>query len=164
MRRTLLILITSLLAALSFLVPCSARAGQVLQAFEPGSLARIVDTQKGRPFILVVWSLDCVYCQASLKTIAREMRRRKGLRVVTVSTDAVDDPDAVALMQQRLGALGMTRHAWAFGVAPPEQLRYAIDPAWHGEKPRSYWFDGRGGKTAYSGVITAAMIERFAPR
>ncbi len=157
-------LIASLLAALAILVPAAARAGQVLQAFEPDSLARIVATQKGKPFVLIVWSLDCVYCQASLKTLAQEKRRHKELTVVTISTDAVDDPDAVALMQTRLGALGMMRHAWAFGMAPPEQLRYAIDPAWHGEKPRSYWFDARGGKTGYSGVITAAMIERFSPR
>lgn len=156
--------IASLLVVLCALVPCAVNAGPTLQAFEPDSLAHIIDTQKGKPFILVVWSLDCVYCQASLKTLAQERRRRKDLTVVTISTDAADDPEAVALMQKRLGALGMTRHAWAFGMAPPEQLRYAIDPRWHGEKPRSYWFNAHGEKTAYSGVITAGMIARFAAR
>ncbi|WP_136419135.1 redoxin domain-containing protein [Herbaspirillum sp. ST 5-3] len=157
-------LIASLLVALCALVPCLANAGQMLQAFEPDSLAHIIGTQKGNPFILVVWSLDCVYCQASLKALAQEKRKHKDLTVVTISTDAVNDPEAVALMQKRLDALGMTRHAWAFGMAPPEQLRYAIDPRWHGEKPRSYWFNARGEKTAYSGVITAEMIGRFAAR
>ncbi|HJV80371.1 hypothetical protein [Noviherbaspirillum sp.] len=156
--------IISLLVSLSAVFPCIAHAGQTLQAFEPDSLAQIVERQKGKPFILVVWSLDCVYCQASLKTLSQEKRKHKELRVVTVSTDAVDDAEATTLMQERLGALGMKSNAWAFGMAPPEQLRYAIDPKWHGEKPRSYWFDASGNRTAYSGVITAEMIGRFVSR
>jgi hypothetical protein len=44
---------------------------------------------------------------------------------------------------------------------PPERLRYAIDRSWHGEKPRSYWFNARGERVAYSGVITAAVIDKY---
>jgi hypothetical protein len=58
----------------------------------------------------------------------------------------------------------MTRNAWAFGSTPPEQLRYVIDPKWHGEKPRSYWFNARGEKIAYSGVLTPATIQKLSSR
>lgn len=149
------------IGCLLLLVLRAADAATPIQAFEPDSLARIVASQKGKPFVLVVWSLECEYCQASLNTLAQEKRMRKDLRVVTVSTDALEDEQAAALMRQRLASLDMTGRAWAFGSAPPEQLRYAIDPKWHGEMPRSYWFDAKGEKIAHSGVITPALIARM---
>lgn len=133
-----------------------AGAAPAIQAFEPGSLERIVAAHKGKPFVLIVWSLECEYCQVSIANLAQE--KRKGLDVVTLSTDALDDSQAAAQMQKRLAGAGMANNAWAFGAMPPEQLRYAIDPKWHGELPRSYWFNARGEKIAVSGVITPAMI------
>lgn len=138
-------------------------AAPAIQPFEPDGMGRIVASQKRQPFVLVVWSLDCEYCQASLKTLAQEKRKRKNLRVVTLSTDALDDGQAVASMNARLASLKLTGNAWAFGEAPPEQLRYAIDSKWHGEKPRSYWFNAKGENTAYSGVITPDVIAKFMP-
>lgn len=135
-----------------------------LQAFEPDSMARIVESQKGKPFVLIVWSLDCPYCQTSLKTLAQEKRKRKSLNVVTLATDALDDPHAAVLVKKRLAAAGMTGNAWAFGSAPSEQLRYAIDPQWHGEIPRTYWFNARGESSAYSGALTTATIEKLIAR
>ena len=64
-------------------------------------------------------------------------------------------------MKKELAALGMSTDAWAFGSAPPEQLRYAVDTNWRGEMPRSYWFNARGESLAYSGVITSANIEKL---
>lgn len=140
------------------------RAAPPIRAFDPDGMTRIVASQKGKPFVLVVWSLDCVYCQASMKNLAQEKRRRKDFSVVTLSTDPVDDAQAVALMNRRLASVGLSSNAWAFGAAPPEQLRYAIDPAWYGEKPRSYWFNARGERVAYSGLITAEVIAKLAPQ
>jgi hypothetical protein len=155
MYRSIVSLIGWMLASFSL----AAGAAPAIQPFEPDSLAHIVESRKGKPFVLLVWSLDCEYCQASLKALAQEKRKR--LNIVTLSTDALDDPQAAALMQKRLGSLGMTDDAWAFGSASPEQLRYAIDPKWHGEKPRSYWFDAQGKKIAYSGVLTPAAIAKL---
>ncbi|WP_192804950.1 redoxin domain-containing protein [Noviherbaspirillum aerium] len=140
-----------------------AMAAPPIQAFESNSLKHIVESQQGRPFVVVVWSLDCVYCQTSLKNLSEENSRRRGrtLNVVTISTDSSSDPDAVAMMRQRLESLGLAGNAWAFGNAPAEQLRYALDPKWHGEKPRSYWFNAAGDKIAYSGVITSRTIARW---
>jgi hypothetical protein len=142
----------------------ATHAATAIQPFEPDSLARIVASQKGKPFVLIVWSLDCEYCQASLKTLAQEKRKRKDLNVVTLATDSLADAQAAALVRQKLQAAGMTRNAWAFGDAPAEQLRYAIDPKWHGEMPRSYWFNERGEPIAYSGVITAETIVKLSAR
>ncbi|HEX2530752.1 MAG TPA: hypothetical protein VHK70_04695 [Burkholderiaceae bacterium] len=143
------------------LLPLATPAAPALQAFEPDSLTPLIASQQGRPFVLIVWSLDCTYCQVSLKTLAEMQRAHRTLRVVTLSTDPLEHEEAAAQVKQRLASLGLRGPAWAFGAAPPEQLHYAIDPRWRGEKPRSYWFDAHGGKTAYSGLITRERIEQF---
>jgi hypothetical protein len=153
--------ITGTLACATMLLASPAHAGTSIQPFGADGMARIAASQKGKPFVLVVWSLECEYCQTSLSALAREKRKQKDLNVVTLATDDAGDPQAVALMKKKLAASGLTGNAWAFGDAPPEQLRYAIDPKWHGEMPRSYWFNARGERIAYSGTITPALIDRM---
>ena len=155
-----------------FVAACGLVAGQSiaddakerkieLKSATVAELEKHVASQKGKPFVLIVWSLDCEYCQISMKNMAEEKRKRKNFNIVTLSTDSAEDAEAVALMKKKLASVGMSRNAWAFGAAPPEELRYAIDPKWHGEKPRSYWFTANGESVAYSGMITAATIDRF---
>lgn len=132
--------------------------------FGPDSMERIVEAQKGKPFVVVVWSLDCEFCMASLETLARARQQRKDLTVVTISTDQADDPELSAMMRERLVKLGLEHDAWAYGPLPPERLRYVIDRTWHGEKPRSYWFNARGERVAYSGVITPDIIDKYLNR
>ncbi len=153
----------SILIAL-FMLPKTALAGTGLQTFEADSMSQILASHTGKPFVLLLWSPDCEYCQASLKTLAKEKHKHKELLIVTVATDSMTDPQTVALVQKRLTTLGMNTNAWAFGAAPPEQLHYAIDPKWRGEMPRSYWFDAKGNKVAYSGVLTSALINKLASR
>lgn len=129
-----------------------------LQAFEPQSLGQIVAAHHGRPFVVLVWSMDCEFCQASLEHLARLRATRADFDIVTVSTDPLSDAQLAAQTQRRLSSLGLQQDAWSFGALPPEQLRYAIDPRWHGEKPRSYWFDASGRRSAHSGVITPQFI------
>lgn len=157
-------LINAAFCGILMLTALPALAAAPIQAFEADGMARIVASQKGKPFVLIVWSLDCVYCQASMKNLAQEKRRRQDFNIVTLATDSAEDPQAVALMKKKLASVGMTGNAWAFGDAPQEQLRYAIDPGWYGEKPRSYWFRANGERVAYSGLITAETIAKFAPR
>jgi hypothetical protein len=45
--------------------------------------------------------------------------------------------------------------AYAFAGAPHEALRFAIDPAWLGEKPRAYRYAADGSREAISGVLSA---------
>jgi hypothetical protein len=133
------------------------------QSFEPDSMARVMAGHKGKPFVLVIWSLDCAYCQASLKVLAQQQTRDKTLTVVTLATDAAD-PSNASVIANKLRATGIRSEAWAFGAASPEQLRYAIDPAWRGEIPRTYWYDAKGNRIAYSGLLTAELAERFLAR
>ncbi len=135
-------------------------AAQPVHAFERDSLAKIEAMHHGTPFVLMLWSLDCVYCPTSFATLA-EAQKKRGLKIVTIASDHLDDGDNARLIADKLDAFGMRRNAWAFGVSPPEQLRYAIDPKWRGEVPRSYWYDATGARSKHSGTITPDMIADF---
>jgi hypothetical protein len=148
-------------AILALLALGSAAAAERVEPFEAGSYRKIVAAHEGKPFVVVVWALDCDYCGPSFAALAQAQRRRK-LDVVTIATDRADDAEAVGHIDKKLAAAGLDAERWAFGAAPSEQLRYSIDPKWHGEMPRSYWFNGQGGVTPHSGVITPALIDKLA--
>lgn len=151
----------SLLALLALLSGGTAHARASMTPFEPGSLEQILIAHKGEPFVLIVWSLDCLYCQASLTALAQEKRLHPQMKIVTLATDPIGDSHTEGLLAARLRGVGLLAGAWAFGETPPVQLRFAIDPKWHGEMPRSYWFDAQGKRVAYSGILTPATIKRL---
>lgn len=161
---TIVSLAMSFILKFALLLPSAALAAGMLQPFEPDSMQKIAQQHKGKPFVLIVWSLDCTYCQTSLDVLAQAKREDKNLRIVTLSTDEAGDPQASAQMEKRLAELKLTDHAWAYGMASPDRLKYAIDPKWYGEKPRSYWFNARGERIAYSGVLTAEKIKTMQKR
>ena len=89
---------------------------------------------------------------------------RCAVRLVTIATDPADDQEATALIRKKLAKSGLQAETWAFGPAPADQLRHAIDPTWRSEMPRSYWFDGDGQVRAYSGLITAERVAAMLPK
>lgn len=138
------------------LASLEAAAQASIRSFGPDSFGEIAASGKGKPLVVMLWSLDCSYCEPSFAALAKA--QRSGLDVVTIATDSADDQEVVALIRHKLAHAGLQAQTWAFGPAPAEQLRHAIDPKWRGEMPRSYWFDGTGGVRAYSGLITAERI------
>lgn len=138
-------------------LPVLAAAGPAtLQAFEVESLAAIRQAQRGRPFVLALWSSDCPYCLQNLDLLAQAQRAHPALSIVTVATDSIDAADELSqlLTRHRLRSAG-----WAFGNAAPERLRYAIDPKWRGELPRTYLFDAAGTATAISGPLRKEVLD-----
>lgn len=149
----------------ALLIYCSmplAGAGEKVRTFEGNSFKEIVADHKGKPFVVVVWSLDCAYCQPSFEALA-EAQSRQPLAVVTIATDRASDAEAVNFIKRKIATTSLASDTWAFGSAPPEQLRFSIDQKWRGEMPRSYWFDGQGKSVAYSGVITKRTIRELVP-
>jgi thiol-disulfide isomerase/thioredoxin len=141
----------------------AAQSAENIRTFEPESFNQIIAGERGKPFVVMVWSLDCEYCQASFEALARA-KQKNGLDVITIATDRADDAEASLQIKKKLKASGLASNIWAFGSAPAEQLRYAIDPKWRGEMPRSYWFNARGEAVAHSGVINAEIIEKHLPK
>jgi len=139
-----------------------AAAESAIKPFGPDSFAQIAAGAKGKAQVVMVWSLDCSYCEPSFAALAQAQRR--GLKVVTIATDPADDPEATALIRRKLAKSGLQAETWAFGPAPADLLRHAIDPSWRGEMPRSYWFDGKGQMRAYSGLINAERVAAMLPK
>lgn len=150
------------LAAAALAATSMARAGG-LKPFEPQSPEQIAASHKGKPFVVLVWSMDCEFCQHSLDVLAKARAAQPGLGfdIVTITTDPLADAALAGMVKKRLSSIDMMGDAWSFGALPPERLRYAIDPRWRGEKPRSYWYNAQGQRVAYSGVITNAVIDKM---
>lgn len=152
-------IITALMLSV-FSLSASAQV-QPVKPFDPASLDQIVASHRGKPFLLFVWSMDCEFCQASLEVLAKARAADPTLEVVSLTTDPVADAMLTEQVRARLASLALLRNAWGFGNHSPERLRYAVDPAWRGEKPRSYWYDAAGRRTAYSGMIKAAKLAQW---
>ena len=157
----LLILTFAILSSQFAGMPASAEP--TLHSFGPQSLQAIKSAHAGRPFVLFLWSLDCTYCQASMEGLAA-MQKQQPLTIIAIATDAAGDHEQRRQIAAKLDASGMAAQRWAFGPYSAEQLRYAIDPKWWGEIPRTYWFDKEGRAAAYSGVLDRAAIRKYLSR
>ncbi|NEX59998.1 thioredoxin domain-containing protein [Noviherbaspirillum galbum] len=137
--------------------PCLA--AEPVHEFGPESLGKIKEAHAGKPLVIMIWSLDCAYCLESFQAL-EQGRRGQGLDIVTISTDQADDAETVKQIRKKIGAAGLHAETWAFGNASAEQLRFAIDPKWRGELPRTYWFPRDAPPSAYSGLVTKDLIAR----
>jgi thiol-disulfide isomerase/thioredoxin len=146
------------LAALLALVTATASAGE-LRPFTGDSLPAIQQQFADRPFILTLWSLTCHHCAKELQTLGKLARSDRNLPLVIVSTDT---PAEASEIRVALKGFGLGRFdTWVFADAVPERLRYAIDPAWRGELPRSYLFDPAHRREAHSGMLSEAQLKNW---
>jgi hypothetical protein len=151
-------------ALMAALLVSSAGLAQSIKPFGAQSLEQIQAAHRGKPFVLLVWSMDCEFCQASLEVLSKARAAHPGLDLVTVTTDPIADQVLTGQVRKRLGSLRLLNDPWSFGGDAPERLRFVLDPDWHGEKPRSYWYDAKGQRTAYSGLIKADMLAQWKRR
>lgn len=143
------------------LAAATATAGE-LRPFSAGSLPAIQQQFAGRPFILTLWSLTCQHCAKELQALGRLARTDRTLPLAIVSTDS---PAEAREIKAALKRFGLERFdTWVFDEAVPERLRYAIDPAWRGELPRSYFFDAAHRRTAHSGLLDEAKLKDWLKR
>lgn len=129
------------------------------QAFKTASLADIQAAHAGKPFILLLWSLECPSCLQELDGLAAALKKYPDIDLVMVSTDEDSygkDTDAM-LAKHGLQAVP----SWIFADANQQALRHAIDPAWFGELPRTYFYDAKHQRQAHSGVLTLEQIEAW---
>ena len=123
--------------------------------FGTDTLKRIEHENQGRAFWVLLWDLECTYCMKSMRHAVEAQRRRPDLEIVTIATDpATKAPE----LRERLAELGLRSRAFAFGSPSAEALRYAIDPLWTGEKPRSYRYSASGQREAISGVLSVEQL------
>ena len=134
-------------------------AGASLHAFTAGSLEKIQADYAGRPFLLVLWSLDCPPCRKELNLLGDLKKRHADFNLVLISTDAIEQSDQVSsvLASHHLA----NSDAWIFSETSAERLRYVIDSSWYGEMPRSYFYDPQHHRAGISGALKADLIEAW---
>ncbi|HEX4943101.1 MAG TPA: TlpA disulfide reductase family protein [Usitatibacteraceae bacterium] len=130
--------------------------------FDARSLEAIRRTHAGRPFVLSLWSVHCEPCAREMP-LWRELRARyPGVPVVLVATDGPPELDRIRTFLRRNDP-GPVEH-WRYADEFEERIRFAIDPKWRGELPRTYFHDAAHKVEAVSGMPDAKWIENWFSR
>ena len=144
--------------AAAFLLAFAAQIGAAeLRPFDATSLPAIRVAEAGKPFVLAFWSTTCEPCRDDMKVLKAAQRRFPG---VTVHLVSVDPPAQHATVEAFLRRA--TR--WAFADNFSERVRYAVDPAWRGELPRTYLFDRGHRVETVTGTLSYRELSRWLER
>lgn len=108
-----------------------------------------------QPTVLALWSIDCTHCKKNLQALSELARKNPRLRVLTVATEP-----STAEHQAIMARYAVPGSAYAYGTDAPEALAFALDSSWAGELPRTFLFDGKGGRKNVSGVLSSVAIEQ----
>ncbi|NMF87638.1 TlpA family protein disulfide reductase [Aromatoleum petrolei] len=145
--------IRNLIAVLAWSLAAATAAAE-FQTLDRAAAARIVNPASHTvPTIVALWSSECIHCKKNLKLFSQMAKGDHRFRLVTVAVEA-----PFAGLAEPLDLLSVPGQRFAYGGESPEALGYALDPKWRGELPRTIFFDGKGGKSALSGVVTEATV------
>lgn len=149
---------------LALMLACMGTASAVenVRPFTAGSFSQVLAARQGKPFILVLWSLDCQYCPTELKILSELKRSHPKLDVVLVATDTVGDTPQLIARTESYG-MGKTEQ-WVFAEDMPERLRLEIDGRWYGEVPRTYFYDQKHQREVKSGLVNKKVFEDWLSR
>jgi thiol-disulfide isomerase/thioredoxin len=137
-------------------------AAESIRPFTSGSLEQVLASRPNKPFILVLWSLDCQYCPTELKMLSELEKSHPGLDVVLIATDTIDDMPQLADRAANYGTAKFEQ--WVFAEDMPERLRQEIDGRWYGEVPRTYFYDQKHQRTVKMGLINKSLVEEWLAR
>jgi thiol-disulfide isomerase/thioredoxin len=164
-RSVLFVLMLGLVIAAGMAPSVTANAAESVRPVRPftqGSLARVLEARQGRPFILMLWSLECQYCPAELKMLSELKRDNPRLDVVLIATDTVGDMPQLKARAQSYGVGEIEQ--WVFAEDMPERLRMEIDGRWYGEVPRTYFYDRKHQREVKTGLVDKKFFEDWLTR
>ncbi len=150
----------------AFAVTALLSVGQVhadnIQAFDSQSFAQIKEEFAGKPFVLSLWSIDCAPCRVELKLLGEIKQQQPDFPLVVISTDLLDDREEALDILDSYNLAEF--ESWMFADAFVERLRFSIDPLWHGELPRSYFFAHDHSFESHSGVLSEQQLGKYFPQ
>ncbi|SFW29022.1 hypothetical protein SAMN05216414_11246 [Nitrosovibrio sp. Nv17] len=150
------------LAVLMLLAAQAGGAADTVRPFASGSLEGILGARTGKPFVLVLWSLDCQYCPTELKMLGDLKRSKPALDIVLIATDPVSEASRLV---SRIKGYDMGKvEQWAFADDIPERLRFEIDSRWYGEVPRTYFYNRQHQREARTGLVSRQFVEDWLVR
>ncbi|OUS28616.1 hypothetical protein A9Q99_11415 [Gammaproteobacteria bacterium 45_16_T64] len=140
----------------SVFVCCLAALTAEVNAAEPLYPANVTSLFEEPGRLVVLWSVDCPPCFDELAMLEKLLKQYPELPVTFVSTD--DDSERYEEVDSTYRRFAGNTKAWVFGDGMAAALRYAIDPAWSGVLPRSYFVDREGERHGHSGVLKEAQV------
>lgn len=145
-----------LLIVLFLIVPKAAFASGTLD------IDRVHELFQSPNRLVMFWSVECPPCYDELAMVEGLLAQYPELPITLVSTDDM------VLHREEINSIyntlkGAQLQMWTFAEGRADSLRYAIDPQWSGELPRSYYVDTEGQKRGHSGVITSENILTLFP-
>jgi len=124
--------------------------------FELDSLKMLESEFKDKPFLLLLWSTECPPCRDELKLVKSISTDYPDFNFLLLSTDTL------AQVQKIDGILASnelsTHSSWLFSKKNSIKLRYAVDPNWYGELPRSYFYNEEHQRKGISGKLSKELI------
>lgn len=147
------------IGAIFFLCAIGVAHADQSRLFFHDSLNELEMTYAGKPFLLSVWSMECPPCFKELKLLGKLREEYPKFNVILISADSPDLIDEAErfLVQFNLSAV----NSWIYGSNRSDQLRYAIDPRWYGEMPRSYFYNKDCARTSVSGLLSEDVLKRW---
>jgi len=136
----------------------NAFAEQQPSHFKLGSYQKILQQNEQQPFLMVLWSLDCMPCIKELKMLGEFHQQYPQHKLVLISTDSKNQSDDIIqlIREYRL----QTVEQWVFDGSF-QYLRHSIDPSWYGELPRGYFFKRDQSRIASSGRLHQNQLMQY---
>jgi len=139
-----------------------AAAAAPISEFDGKSLAAIRSAHAGKPFVLAFWSVHCEPCREELAQLGAVARRHPDVPIILVAADPPRDRAAVTRILGSYDLRGVQQ--WAYADDFEERIRYAVDPAWRGELPRTYLYDSRHQPEGHTGAALPALLDPWIAR
>jgi thiol-disulfide isomerase/thioredoxin len=133
-----------------------------IQAFGTTSFAQFKTALAGRPFVVSLWSIDCLPCRVELELLGNLKQSDPEFPLLLISTDSIEKHEEASDILEQYGLHNID--SWMFADAFVERLRFSIDPGWYGELPRSYFYAADHSFKAHSGILTAEKMDELFPR
>ena len=130
------------------------------QPFVNSTLEQLQQKYQGKNWLMLLWSLDCPPCFKELETVQQLHSGINKLPVVIVNVDSDSEIGAERISVIEQFQLTSLEHYY-FVDGEVEKSRYQLDPNWHGELPRSYFFDASGQFRAKSGLVSKKLIKTW---
>ncbi|MCW8879324.1 MAG: hypothetical protein OQJ89_12270 [Kangiellaceae bacterium] len=121
-------------------------------------LNQIKTRLKGKRHLMVLWSLDCPPCFKELELIGTLAKKQPNLPITIFNVDQDIDVDEVYQEISSKYGLSLLPHFF-ISEEQYEQVKYALDPTWYGELPRSYFIKKDGVWVGKSGLLSKKQIK-----
>ena len=127
-----------------------------LSRFKTDSYKEIIKQYQGDSFLMVLWSVDCTPCIEELPALGKFHQLHPKANVVMVSTDTENQEKDIQQLMNKYGLDDIQQ--WVFYGDSVQAIRFAIDPVWYGELPRSYFHQEKHKRQAKSGRLDEGTL------